>query len=82
MYDWEAAKEYYISAGWPSNVFLQDVAERYNIPYQTVRRRAAKERWRLIREWKSVEPELKSVDEYIYFYKQSADNPINFNATK
>ena len=77
-HNWESAKEYYINAGWLNGVFLQDVAEQFNIPYQSVRRRAAKERWRLIREWKCVEPDCKTVDEYIYYYKQSADNPINY----
>lgn len=69
MHDWQAARDYYVSAGWRNGVFLQDVAERFNIPYQSVRRRAAKERWRLIREWQDIEPELSSVDEYIYHYK-------------
>lgn len=65
---WQDAKDYYINSGW-LGVSLEDTAKRYNIPYQSVRRRAAKEQWRLIREWKSLEPELKSVEEYIYYYK-------------
>ena len=76
--DWEMAKEYYTNAGWLSGVTLEDVAKRFDIPYQSVRRRAAKERWRLIREWKRVDPDCETVDEYIYYYKKSLENPINY----
>lgn len=69
MHEWEGAKEYYISAGWLSGITLQAVADKFNIPYQSVRRRASKEQWRLIREWQSVDPDCKTVKEYIHFYK-------------
>lgn len=78
LHDWNAAKEYYINAGWLSGVTLEDTAKRFNIPYQSVRRRAAAEKWRLIREWKSVDPDCETVEEYIQSYKQSLDNPINY----
>lgn len=68
-HDWEEAKKYYINAGWLSGVTLETVAEHFNIPYQSVRRRAAKERWRLIREWKSIDDGCITVEEYIYYYK-------------
>lgn len=69
MHDWNKAKEFYINAGWLSGVSMQHIADRFNIPYQSVRRRASKEQWRLIREWQSTEPELETVEEYIYYYK-------------
>lgn len=68
-HDWEAAKAFYISGGWRQGVTLQLTAERFRIPYQPLRRRAAKERWRLIREWKEIDPDLKTVDEYVHYYK-------------
>jgi hypothetical protein len=68
-HNWGGAKEFYISAGPWNGVTFETVSKRFKIPYQSVRRRASKERWRLIREWKSIEPELESVDEYIYYYK-------------
>ncbi|MGG4462631.1 hypothetical protein ABEO79_00240 [Micromonospora provocatoris] len=68
-YDWKSAQAFYIEAGWLSGVSFLTVSNKFNIPYQTVRRKAASERWRLIREWQSTEPELKSVDEYIYYCK-------------
>jgi len=69
MYEWGKAKSYYINAGWLSGVSMRDVAKRFSIPYQTVRRRAAKEQWRLIREWQSVDETCETVEEYIYYYK-------------
>lgn len=68
-HDWETAKEFYISAGWLSGVTLETVADRFNIPYQSVRRRAAKEKWRLIRKWKSQDPDCVSLEEYMYYYE-------------
>lgn len=69
MYEWDKAKDYYVEAGWLSGVSLKNTAERFAIPYQSVRRRAGKEQWRLIREWQTIEPELKTVEQYIYYYK-------------
>lgn len=68
-YNWEAVKEFYLKTEWLSGVTFKTLANAFNIPYQSVRRRAAKERWRLIREWKSVDDGCKTVDEYIYYYK-------------
>ncbi|RYI25081.1 hypothetical protein EVU96_25035 [Bacillus infantis] len=68
-HNWKAAKDFYIKAGWRNGVTLQTVAEKYSIPYQSVRRRASQERWRLIREWKSTDNSCKSVDEYIKRHK-------------
>jgi hypothetical protein len=48
-HDWEAARDFYIESGLSNGVTLQKVAERFDIPYQSVRRRAGKERWRLTR---------------------------------
>ncbi|WP_175615822.1 hypothetical protein [Piscibacillus halophilus] len=70
MHDYEKAKEIYINAGWHSGVSLKTVAERCNIPYQSLRRKAAKERWRLEREMIEVDdPECQTVDDYVYYYK-------------
>jgi hypothetical protein len=67
---YEKAREMYIQAGWRQGVTLQTVAEHCNLPYQSVRRRAARERWRLERERLSIDPEsCKDVNEYIYYYK-------------
>ncbi len=68
-HDWEAARDHYIAAGWLSGVTLQDVAERYGIPYQSVRRRAARDKWRLIREWKSADPDCKTLEEFLHHYR-------------
>lgn len=68
-YDWNAARDFYISAGWLSGVTMLDTAERFKIPYQTVRRRAAKEEWRLHREWKTQDDTCKTLEEYKYYYK-------------
>lgn len=68
-HNWEAAKRYYISAGWRNGISMVDVAKRYNIPYQSVRRRAAKEQWHLIREWQGTDPDCTTLEEYIFYYK-------------
>lgn len=69
MHSWEEAKEFYIQAGWRNGVTFETVAERFKIPYQSVRRRAAKEKWRLERERLDVDPDCKTVEEYVYYYK-------------
>jgi hypothetical protein len=46
-YPWEQVREHYISA--ESVITLKDLAEVYTIPYQTVRERAADERWTYLR---------------------------------
>ncbi|EIM05327.1 hypothetical protein A1A1_16725 [Planococcus antarcticus DSM 14505] len=69
-HNWQEAKDYYINAGWRNGVTLQDVADRYCIPYQSIRRKAAREQWRLEREWKEVDyPGCKTLEEFIYHYK-------------
>ena len=69
-YDYEAAKAFYIDGGWRQGISLLDAAVEFNIPYQTLRRRAASERWRLLREWQAIDPdECETVDEYIHYYK-------------
>lgn len=49
LHDWGAARDFYIESGISNGVTLQQVAEKFDIPYQSVRRRAGKERWRLTR---------------------------------
>lgn len=66
---WTVARERYINAGWRSGVTLQSVSETYGIPYQSLRRRAARDKWRLFREWQSVDQGCKTLEEYIYYYK-------------
>jgi len=70
LHNWKDAKEYYIGSGWLSGVSMMDVSKVFNIPYQSVRRRAATEQWRLERERVTVDdPECKTIDDYIYWYK-------------
>lgn len=45
-YDWSAAESSYINApDMGRRVSLRDISDQYNIPYQTVRRYAAKYKW-------------------------------------
>ncbi|WP_338754880.1 hypothetical protein [Bacillus sp. FJAT-52991] len=44
-YDWNAVEQFFIDSGYESRVSLKDVSERFNIPYQTVRRYAAAHKW-------------------------------------
>lgn len=68
QHNWQAARDYYIQAGW-GGVSMMDVATRYGIPYQSVRRRAGREKWRLWREWQSIDPDCESLEDYIAHYK-------------
>lgn len=43
-YDWDWMREYY-ARSCKSRTSLKDVSELFNVPYQTVRRVAAKENW-------------------------------------
>lgn len=69
QHKWEEARAYYLAAGWRNGVSLKDVSKRFCIPYQSVRRRAAKEQWHLIREWQEADPTCETVEEYKYHYK-------------
>lgn len=48
-YDWKAVESYFLEAGHQSRISLREVSERYDIPYQSVRRYAAKREWHNIR---------------------------------
>lgn len=52
-YNWNVAEDYFISSGHRSGVTLKDVSEKYDIPYQTVRRYAATHQWhnKRLRKW-------------------------------
>jgi len=52
-YDWPAVERYFIDLGFESRVSLKEISEKFNIPYQSVRRYAAKHEWhnRRYREW-------------------------------
>lgn len=69
-HEWEKAKQYYLAAGWRNGVSLLDVSVKFRIPYQSVRRRAAREQWHLIREWQAIDPTCTTVEEYKFYYKQ------------
>lgn len=47
VYDWSIIAEDFITNNVPyrNGVTLKTIAEKYGIPYQTVRRRAAAEKW-------------------------------------
>jgi len=44
-YDWDWMREYYARSQQNSRTSLKDVSELFGVPYQTVRRVAAKENW-------------------------------------
>lgn len=44
-YDWDQAEQFFMKPGEGKEVSLKDVSERFNIPYQTVRRYAAAQEW-------------------------------------
>lgn len=52
-HDWDQAEQFFIEAGEMSGVSLQDISERFHIPYQSVRRYAAAHKWhsRRYRAW-------------------------------
>lgn len=41
-YDWEEVERYFMAG---NDITLRDVSERFNIPYQTVRRYAGNNEW-------------------------------------
>lgn len=52
-YNWDVVERYFIDSGEQSGITLKDVSEKFDIPYQTVRRYAAKREWcsRRYRNW-------------------------------
>lgn len=52
-YDWGAAEDFFIQSGFESRLSLKEIGERFNIPYQSVRRYAAAHNWhnRRYRAW-------------------------------
>ncbi|WP_375199493.1 hypothetical protein [Bacillus sp. RS11] len=44
-YDWDWMREYYVRSQQNSRTSLKDVSKLFGVPYQTVRRIAAKENW-------------------------------------
>lgn len=44
-YNWQSVECYFMNMGYTSRFSLKDVSERFNIPYQTVRRYAAAHKW-------------------------------------
>jgi predicted 3-demethylubiquinone-9 3-methyltransferase (glyoxalase superfamily) len=44
-YDWETAEQFFLDLGEESEISLKGISERFNIPYQTVRRYAAAHKW-------------------------------------
>ncbi len=44
-YDWQEAERYFLNSGHESRISLREISERFQIPYQTVRRYAAKQEW-------------------------------------
>lgn len=44
-YDWKKAEQFFMDSGYESRLSLKDISERFNIPYQTVRRYAAAHKW-------------------------------------
>ncbi|UDK95242.1 hypothetical protein EYB33_02780 [Lysinibacillus sphaericus] len=44
-YDWDWMREYYARSQKNSRTSLKDVSELFGVPYQTIRRVAAKENW-------------------------------------
>lgn len=45
MHDWEAAERYFLDKGYKSKVSLREISEKFDIPYQSVRRYAGKCEW-------------------------------------
>lgn len=44
-YDWEWMREYYARSQRNSRTSLKDIAALFDVPYQSVRRKAAEENW-------------------------------------
>jgi hypothetical protein len=51
-YDWEAVEQDFMRVGHGSRVSLKAISNRHGIPYQTVRRYAAKNEWH-IKRWRN-----------------------------
>jgi hypothetical protein len=71
-YDWIRAERNYMDAGYGSGVTLKVISERHGIPYQTVRRYAAKNRWNVMR-WLKRYPPSERKEIIIYLNKTNAD---------
>jgi hypothetical protein len=44
-YDWKTVEKFFLDYDSESRITLKDISERFNIPYQTVRRYAAAHKW-------------------------------------
>lgn len=44
-YDWKAVEEFYLEGDYTERLSFKQISEVFNIPYQTVRRYAAKHDW-------------------------------------
>lgn len=45
VYDWETVEQYFFKKGHKNKVSLRNISEKFDIPYQSVRRYAAQHQW-------------------------------------
>jgi len=66
-YEWDKLKWHFFHDFNPihDRITLKDVSDRYNVPYQTVRRYAAKDRWHGDRAWMRAFQERESADQIV-----------------
>ncbi|OJH16024.1 hypothetical protein BLX88_26035 [Bacillus obstructivus] len=44
-YDWNSIERYFMECGQESGITLKDISDNFVIPYQSIRRYAAKHNW-------------------------------------
>jgi hypothetical protein len=44
-YDWKEIEDSFLKTGHESRITLKDISERFEVPYQSLRRHAAKKEW-------------------------------------
>lgn len=72
-YDWKPVESYFMDSGYTSRLSLKDISNRFNIPYQTVRRYAAAHEWhsRRYRAWVEKEHGMSFEEHLRVLYEEA-----------
>ncbi|WP_046178845.1 hypothetical protein [Domibacillus tundrae] len=74
-YDWDQVEQFFMTAEGSGRISLKEVGERFNIPYQTVRRHASTHDWhsKRYRAWIKREHGMEFEDHLKAVYQEAMD---------